>query len=203
MRNMVLRVCLLTSGIGFLPGCPSSFQGEYRDPTEVEIIDEYWNETDARKTAEVMINGLLKKPWLAYYQERNKSRPVVIVDMIENRTDEHIDTKALTESIQNELINSGRVRFVNKGRRDAILKEIKYQQDSGMVSKDSAKKKGKQTGADYMLSGSISSHHHTKGDVKTRTYQTNLTLTNLETAEIEWSDKHAIKKRFERSGTSW
>ena len=203
VKKRLLDVSLLGVSIFGFVGCPSSFEGEYRDPTEVTIIDEYWNETDARKTAEIMVKGVLGKPWLQFYKQRNQKRPVVIVDRVENRTDEHIDTRALTESIQNELINSGMVRFVDKRRRDTILKEIKYQQESGMVSGSTAKRKGRQTGADYLLSGAISSHHHTQGGLKTKTYQTNLTLTNLETAEIEWSDKYVIKKRFERSGSSW
>jgi PBP1b-binding outer membrane lipoprotein LpoB len=40
-------------------------------------------------------------------------------------------------------------------------------------------------------------------ELKTVTYQTNLTLTNIETGEYEWSTKYEIKKRFRRSGAGW
>jgi hypothetical protein len=39
--------------------------------------------------------------------------------------------------------------------------------------------------------------------LKTVSYQVNLILTELESAEIVFSKKYAIKKRFKRSGSSW
>ena len=139
-----------------LVSCSPSFEGTYSDPAKAEIVDDKWNETDARKTAETMINGVITKPWIVEHRTRTRNKPVVIVDLVENRTDEHIDTKALTEFIRDELINSGKVRFLNNQRRKAILEEIKYQ-NSGMVSKKTQKKAGKQIGADFLLGGSISS----------------------------------------------
>ena len=202
-RNFVSRKSWLVVGFISLYGCSPSFQGEYDDPEKVDIIDDKWNETDARKTAGVLVTSMIGKPWLAEHKGGHKGeRPVVIVDDVENRTDEHIDTKSLTEAIQNEVINSGKVRFVDKGRRQKILDEIKYQ-NSGVVSSQSSKKSGKQTGADFMLGGAISSIAPKQGGLKVVTYQTILTLTNLETAEIVWSEKHEIKKRFKRSGSSF
>jgi hypothetical protein len=151
----------------------------------------------------VLISSVLSKPWITAFVTKNSGKkPVVIVDDVENRTDEHIDTKALTEFIRDELINSGKVSFLNESRRQKILDELKYQ-NSGAVSEASKKKTGKQIGADYLLGGGISSSVHTQDGLKTVTYQTNLTLTNLETSEIEWSEKHLIKKRFNRSGSKW
>ena len=64
-------------------------------------------------------------------------------------------------------------------------------------------KKGNQIGADYMLAGAISSQIHTQGGIKTVSYQTQLKLINLETAEIQWTEKHDVKKKFKRSGAGW
>lgn len=190
----------------FLPivACTPAFQGEYSDPKMVEVISDKWNETDARTTAEILIKSMIEKPWLENFKKsHNGNKPIVIVADIENRTDEHIDTRALGESIRDEVINSGRIRFVDGKSRDKILKEIKYQNESGMVSQNTAKKTGRQLGADFMLTGAISSNVQTQDGLKTVTYQTILQLTNLETAELEWSQKHDIKKRFKRSGAGW
>lgn len=193
----------LIAGISFvMAGCAPSFEGTYSDPAKEEIVDDRWNETDARKTAEAMVNSVINRPWLTDHQTKFRERPVVVVDDVQNRTDEHIDTKALTEAIQDELINSGKVRFVSKERRQQILDEIKYQ-SSGAVSEGSRKKLGRQIGADFMLAGAISSSVHSQGSLKTVTYQTNLQLINLETAEIVWSDRHLIKKRFKRAKAGW
>lgn len=199
------RICKYIS-LGLLASMAActSFQGEYRDPTEVEILDSKWNETDARKTSEILITSMLKKPWLRrHYAEHKGSRPTIIVDGVVNRTDEHIDTKAMMEAIRNEMINSGEVRFVNAEGRGAILEEITYQTQSGMVDPSKAKQAGKQLGAGYMLSGNISSQVHRQGSTKSVTYQTVLYLTNLETAELVWSEKYDIKKRFKNASASW
>jgi uncharacterized protein (TIGR02722 family) len=195
---------LLSLALGSLvAACTPKFEGEYTDPAKAEIVDDKWNETDARKTAEHMIQGMLEKPWLDEFKRTHEGKlPVVIVDDVENRTDEHLDVKQLTDYIQDELINSRKVRFVNKQQRQKLLDEIKYQQ-SGQVAKDSAKKGGRQIGADFLLGGNITSTSHQMGEKKTVDYQTNLTLTNIETFEIEWSTKYEIKKTFRRSGAGW
>lgn len=169
--------------------------GVYTDSNEVKILGDRWNNTDANKSAEVMIKTMTEAAWLDDFVKTHKGeKPVVIVDDIENRTDEHIDTKALTEAIRSTLINSRKVRFVNNDRRQKILDEVKYQQ----ANAGKAKKTGKQLGADYILSGAISNTVEVQGDYKDVTYQVNLNLTNLESAEMEWTTNHKIKKSFKR-----
>ena len=187
----------------FLGAC-TTFSGEYADPDAVEIIDTQWNETDARKTSEVLIQSMIKKPWLDEHKAKNnKKLPTVMVDEIMNKTDEHIDTRMMSESIRNALINSRKVRFVNKEARGKIHDEINYQSQSGMVDASKAKKGGKQIGAGYILSGKIASQVHTRGNLKTITYKTLLYLTNLESSELVWSEEYNIKKRFKNASTSW
>jgi uncharacterized protein (TIGR02722 family) len=184
--------------------CSPSFQGEYSDPTKAEIVDDKWNETDARLTAEVLISSMLKRPWLQDFQSiNNGDKPFVVIGDIENRTDEHIDSRAMVEAVRFEMINSRQVRFVNEKAREKILNELNYQGESGMVSEHSAKKKGRQIGADFILTGAISAQVHFNGGLKTVTYQTMLNLTDLETSELVWTQKHDIKKRFNRSSSSW
>ncbi len=207
MRNVLTKKSscnvFAALALGFaLTGCAKDFEGTYSDPQKVEIVDDKWSESDAHKVAASMINQVLTKPWLAGFEAAKKQKPIVIVDEIANRTDEHIDTKALTEAMTDELINSGKVRFVNAEKRKQILEEIKYQ-NSGTTEAKTRKSIGKQIGADFMLSGAISSSVHTQGGLKTVTYQTALTLTDLETAEIVWSAKEEIKKRFNRSSKGW
>ena len=150
-----------------------------------------------------MITSCLGRPWFEEFKKAHKgNKPIMLVQDVENRSDEHIDTKALTEFIQTELINSGKVRFVEKGRRKQILDEVAYQ-NSGAVNAATKKSSGKQIGADFMLSGAISSQVHTMDNVRTVSYQTQLNLTDLETSEITWTEKHIIKKNFKRSGSSW
>ncbi len=198
LRNVSLLFLILG-----MTGCWSKFQGSYEDPNQTDIVDEYWNETDARQTSEVLINSMLQKPWLASYMKAKGGKPILVTKDIENRTDEHLDTAALNEFIRNQLINSGSIRFIDAAQRDKVLKEIQYQQESGMVAHNTRKQKGKQLGCDFFLSGAISAQKHSKDGVTTITYQTNLILTDLETTEIVWSENYRVKKRFKRSSAAF
>jgi len=180
----------------------TSTKAEYTDPDKAEILDDRWSETDLKKTASFLVDQVLARPWLQEYKGKHGGKaPVVLVDQIENRTEEVIDSKALTDYVQDELINSRKVRFVSDvSVRKRILDELKYQ-NSGAVAEASAKKTGKQTGADFILEGSIASSNHSKdgGGEKTVFYMTTMRLTNIETGEIEWTGKKEIKKAFKKS----
>ena len=77
---------------------------------------------------------------------------MVIVERVQNRTEEHIDMLSLTNKIRTSLIKTGKVRFVNKRLRDTLEEEYDYNA-GGNVSGPTAKKRGKQIGADYIMAG--------------------------------------------------
>jgi uncharacterized protein (TIGR02722 family) len=199
LRHFVI-IPIAASGL-ISASCTTS-TAEYTDPDKAEILDDRWSETDLKKTASFLVDQVLARPWLPEYKSKNGGKaPVVLVDQVENRTEEVIDTKALTEYIQDELINSRKVRFVGDVNiRKKLLDELKYQ-NSGAVSEKTAKKTGNQTGADYLLEGSIATSTHSKngGGEKTIYYLTTMRLTNIETGEIEWTGKKELKKAFKRS----
>lgn len=179
--------------------CSPKFQGNYADPDKVEIVDDRWNDTDARVIAERMIKSALSKPWIVEWQRENKNqRPFLLVGDFENRTSEQIDTQPIFEAVRNELINSGKVRFLDGAQRQKILDEYKFQQ-SGAVRKDSAKGPGKQFGADFFLVGSLSSIVSQQDGYKRVTYQVEMRLTAIETSEIVWTEVEKITKQFKRS----
>jgi hypothetical protein len=190
--------CMLVLGTAGLSACQTT-QGNYADPNKVEIVDDRWNETDARLTGEEMIRSALAKPWLKeFVREAQGKRPFLLVDDFENRTSEQIDTKALFEAVRNELLSSGKVRFLDGAQRQKILDEYKYQQ-SGVVKQGSAKGPGKQHSADFFMVGAISSQVAEADGYKTVTYQVEMRLTNIETSEIAWTEIKKLKKQFRRS----
>lgn len=210
----------------------SSFQGAYVDPdAPSEMLDDRWNEDDAKITGNKLIYQMLydnwkavsknvntkkyERSWLKKYmykvaKKKKKSRklldgPVILFKDIENRTSEHIPVKALNEAIQYELVNSGKVRFSNfkDHSEKQIVNQLKKQNESGMFAPKTIKKIGRLVGADYLLTGVISSQVHERSGAKTVSYQTTLTLTDIETGLIAWNGKVNIKKRFNRSSLGW
>ncbi len=183
-------VAVVASGCG---GPKAFTKGEYDDPTRVELLDDKFNEADMQQMADTTIRAMVACGYVA-----NAPRPpVVIVEKVQNRTEEHIDTVSMTDKIRTALIKSGKVRFVNKEERGTLEDEYKYN-ESGNVSGPSAKKRGSQIGADYILSGAIASNIQQVGNDKFIYYKLTMNLTNMDTSTIDCVEEKEIRKKFRK-----
>jgi hypothetical protein len=181
--------------------CTDSLTGGYSDPDKAEIVDDRWSQTDAKKTGDALIAKMLKESkWIEQYMRRNGGkRPIAVVDEIRNDTDEHISTQYLTNMVKNALINSGKVRFLNKEARQRILEEMSYQHDSDNVGKSKRTRRGNQLGSGLFFGGNIQSITNEFKGEKSVTYQTSLKMTDLESTEEIWVGLYEIRKNFKRS----
>lgn len=188
-----------------LSGC-ASFEGDYGDANQAQILDDKWNPTDATLTVQKMVKDMSAAPWVQNWREdmqkKASDRPFVLVDDMENRTSEIIDTKALFEDLRSQILNDGKVRFLDGDARKKILDEYKYQQ-SGVVKKGHVKGPGNQFGADFFLSGAISSIVSKQGGKSSVQYQIEMKLVNISTGELVWSGIEKIRKNFKRSSVGW
>ena len=186
----LLMLVPLVSGCG---GDKAFTKGEYDDPTRVELLDDKFNESDLQQMADTIIKSMMT---CAYVVNATKP-PVVIVERVQNRTQEHIDTVSLTDMIRTALIKSGKVRFVNKEERDTVSEEYDYGA-SGAVSQQTAKKKGNQSGADYIMSGGIATTVQQVWPDKFIYYKLTMNMTNLSTTTIDCTDEKQIRKKFKK-----
>lgn len=168
-------------------------KGEYDDPTRVELLDDKFNEADMQQMSETIVQAMIACDEVA----QAKKQPVVMVERVQNRTEEHIDTVSMTDKIRTALIKSKKVKFVNNAERGALDDEYKYN-ESGAVSTDSKKTKGKQTGADYMMSGSLASNVQQVGNDKYIYYKLTMNLTHLETSTIDCTEEREVRKKFRK-----
>jgi penicillin-binding protein activator len=157
-----------------------------------------WNDTDARLVAEEMVDDLLARPWLQSFMDDKGDRPVVIVGVVRNRTSEHIDTSLFINSIERELINSGAVRFVASAEQREALREERMDQQT-QASRDTIARLGRETGANFMLQGQISSTVDQIEGQRAVFYQTDLELISIETSEKVWIGTKQIKKVIEQA----
>jgi len=162
---------------------------EYGDPDAVETLTVDFGSTDLQMIAEKMVRSLVSSPVI-----QQRTRPVVQVSAVTNKTNEHIDTRSITDKIRTTLIQSGQVRFSAAEVRDEVLRELEYQRGSGYVNPESRKQVGKQVGADYLLTGEITSIAKQRGKVRDVYYKITLNLVNLETGLIDWADEKEIRK---------
>jgi hypothetical protein len=128
--------------------------------------------------------------------------PTVIVGTVRNLSSEHLNTGVLVEDLQRALINSGKVKFVASKEERAEVRDERLDQDTN-ASEETKKAHGQEIGADYMLSGSISSLEDKEDGKAVILYQVDMKLLNVKTNQIAWSGQKKIKKTVKRSGSGW
>ncbi|MFW5643147.1 MAG: penicillin-binding protein activator LpoB, partial [Alkalispirochaeta sp.] len=158
--------------------------------------------TDARLVAEEMIDDLLNRPWLGRFTGDTGREPVVIVGTVRNLSSEHINTETFIGDIERELVNSGEVRFVAAAQQREELREERVDQQT-QASQETISRLGEETGADFMLQGSISSVVDAVEGVRTVFYQVDMELISIETNEKVWLGQKEIKKIIEQDRRRW
>jgi uncharacterized protein (TIGR02722 family) len=191
-RNMMMLSIALV--IIFSSGCASTPNVSYGNPEQVETLTADFGSTDLQMIAEKMVNSLLATPLL-----QSGKRPVMYVSSVKNKTDEHIDTKSITDKIKVTLLKSGRVRFSAVSEaNDEIIKQLEYQNLTDYVDPSTRKNLGKQVGADYFLYGEITSIKKKAGKVEDVYFKITLNLVNISTGLLEWADEKEIRKSAKR-----
>lgn len=197
MSGLVMKLiasCVAVIAL-FSIGCgPKAFvKGTYDDPNRENLLNDQWSETDMQKVVQTMVQSLVAHPSIA----AAKAPPVVMVTNLQNKTSEHIDTQSIMDMVRVELMQTGKVTFIDKEARGDISDEYNYQ-NSGMVSGDTKKGPGGQIGADFIVNGRLDSIVQEVGKEKTVYYKLTLNLTNLKTSVITWTNHKEIRKAFKK-----
>lgn len=175
-------------------GCATAPTVRYGSADQVETVTTDFGSTDLQMIAEKMVNSLLATPLM-----QSGKQPVIYVHRVQNRTDEHIDTRSITDKIKVTLLKSGRVRFSAVGEvNDEIIRQLEYQTRSGAVDPNTAKSFGRQVGADYFLYGEIASIRKRSARVEDVYFKITLNLVNIGSGLIEWADEKEIRKQAKR-----
>jgi uncharacterized protein (TIGR02722 family) len=182
-------------------GCGSKqfTQGSYDDMSEERLLDDKFNETDMRQIADTMIKSLTES---AVIRDAKKP-PVLLVTLVSNRSEEHTDMKSMTDKIKVALIKSGRFKFTEKENREEIANETEYQGQSGYVDPATARKRGKQIGAQYFLTGEITSRIQEVGSKKYVYYKCTFNLVNIETGVLDWADEKELRKYYTKKSVGF
>ncbi|MEI6092403.1 MAG: penicillin-binding protein activator LpoB [bacterium] len=172
-------------------------KGEYTDPDRVILLDDRFNDSDMKILADALVKSMEN-----VVLKTQVGVPVVQVETVTNSTSEHIDMQSLTDKVRAALIKTGKIGFHDKQQRGTLSEEYDYQNNSGNVSKETAKKRGGQVGSDYILTGNFTSMVQEVGDQKVIFYKLTLNLTDIKTGLIPWSDEKEIKKLYKKHSVS-
>lgn len=191
-----MKVLVAVAAIGALSlfGCASTMQ--YGDAGSAKPISTEFGSSDLQQIAETMVDSMIAFPPMV--EMTSSRRPIVSVDKVKNKTMQHIDTESITDSIRAKLIRSGKFRFIDRTTDAQTIEELKTQQDSGLVDKNSAVKFGQQLGAEFLLTSNFSEIRQKAGSTTDVYYKFTMSLKNLKTGILEWSDEKEIRKVFKR-----
>jgi len=199
MKHVTRTIALAAAALA-LGACSPNWKVKRIDPEKTVDLDYRFDDEDARQVARGMIEDALGKPWVNEHMAANDDkRPLVVVGNVKNETEDYINPDLFTDVIQEELLNSGKVRFI--AERD-LRAELRQERLEELEFRDPAtiKQAAMEKGADYMMLGRIK-------DVKERSvdqrqvvnfYQVTLELIDIETNEKVWIESREIKKTARR-----
>jgi uncharacterized protein (TIGR02722 family) len=200
MKRSTLLFTIALVSIVALSGCKTKVKRVGVDET-IDLSGR-WNDTDSQLVSAEMIADIGTRPWIEEYTAKNGKKPVVIVGTIRNLSDEHIETATFVKDLERELINNGRVTFVaNKMERGELREERKEQQT--WSREETQKRLAAETGADYMLQGSIKTIIDQEGKESVKFYQVDMEMVHLETNEKVWMNNKKIKKYIKKRSMKW
>ena len=196
MRNVFFVVTMVLS-LAFY-GCAATKVERIKSEETVDLSGG-WNDSDSRMVADKMIGQSLGVPWLKKFKSEHRGKaPVVIVGAIANLSHEHISVGTFVKNMERALINSGEVEFVaSSSERGEVREERKDQATHS--SEETAKGEGEETGADFMMKGSINSILDKLEGKSVVYYQVNLELIDIRTHKKVWIGEEKIKKFVTRS----
>lgn len=191
--SMMVRVMMAVLGLLAVAGCTTTRTVQRVAADEVRDLSGRWNDTDSRLVAEEMVSDVLRRPWLTDFKMSAGRKPVVIVGTVRNRSSEHIEMGTFVKDIERELINSGVVRFVASRAERSEVRDERLDQQS-YATEETAKRLAAETGADYMLKGSIKTLIDAVSGQQVKYYQIDMELIHMENNEKVWIGSKKIKK---------
>ena len=162
-------------------------------PEEEVNLSGRWNDTDSRMVANKMTADFLASEKYKDYATSLGRKPVIITGFIRNKTTEHIDAANYIKKFEMTIYNSGVAELVESDeQRDKLRLERAQQQDFSDPS--TIAQWGKETGANLMLFGEMTSETDVYNRKRVVNYITTLFLTDMETNKRVWYGQHEIKK---------
>lgn len=197
MRPPLRQALAAIAVLAALSGCGTVVQRI--EPGEVRDLSGTWNDTDSRLVAEEMAREL--RGWVEGYRLANRRPPTLVVGEVRNLAEEKIGVASFIGDIERALADARRVTFVASGEERAGARAERRDQDFHAAGA-TRKPMGRELGADYMLTGTISAIVDRSDWSEVRYYQVDLALVDLADNAKVWLGQKKIKKSVRRPPVS-
>jgi uncharacterized protein (TIGR02722 family) len=182
-----------------LTGCGPDTTVQRTDPNAQRDLSGNWNSTDSQATAEKMISSIVNDPWCKNFHDKFSRNPIIKIGRVHNKSDEDIATKIFTDDIRRALIKTGQVDVVASNDEADQSRDERRDQDVN-ASAETRHESFQESGADFLIQGSIDVQHDSAGTQQHKFYDVDLTLTNVKTQNLVWEESQKIAKDVSQKG---
>ena len=192
-RTILLVLCLF-----LLTGCGGSKVREIdaaTDPAE----EANFSSADFFKITDVMMTSIEANGFFNLYRaEHGGEKPVLLLAKgLQNKTDEHIDTRLILEKIRTAMVKEGIADYIDDQAFDMALDQLNMQA-TDLYDNSKAAKIGRFVGAKYVLRGTISNLRKSGKREDINYMNVTLNIFEVETLLIKWTDEVDIKRASSR-----
>lgn len=187
-----------------LSGCAMfQYSVDKKDPATASTLTAQYDQQDLLNLAQQMCDSILANP----FPPAGVDKPILVELGIQNRTEDHLDMRALADTLTTKLLDSKKIQLVDANTRDSLLKEQGYQ--IANCAPDAQVKIGKQLGAKYMLTGSLTQIDRESGrEVRVSKkqdvyFQLTVKVTDLETGLVAASKQVDRLRRASKPIIGW
>ncbi len=173
------------------------------DDKSMEVTDEWVNgDTD------IVVKGTLsqieghKKFQRLLAQRKGKPIKLFVGEIKNNTSEAYFPAHDVEEALLVAISDSEDFTLIDAKQREALLKEITYQND-GAVKPEDIKKIGRQSGADAILFGTVNMDPKRRDGKTVKEYAVNFRLTELESSEELVRTRTVVNKFSKQSGSGW
>jgi hypothetical protein len=201
-----MKYLLLLMSLSLLLTSCGGFKAKRVDSAESDEkglgITDNWLSADTTQAISDVIKQMKSHPGFTKMKARFGTPKVFVADVQNLTSEAYFPISELNDELLNELSMSGEFELVDNQAREKILKEVTYQND-GMVDPSTAKKIGKQTGADIMIFGSVFMKPEKRSGKTLKQYSVNLRMTDIEKATEVLRTRAKVDKYSEKSSFGW
>jgi uncharacterized protein (TIGR02722 family) len=201
-----MKYLLMSAMVLSLASC-GSFKAERvdnktSDEKALKITDQ-WLQADTEQVIRDAMKDMSEHKGLKRYMMEHGKQLKMFVGEVQNLTSEaYFPINDINDELLNEISKQGDFILVDAEARAHLLKEITYQND-GMVDPKSAKKVGKQTGADLMIFGNVYMKPESRDGKTIKQYSVNLRITDIQSGLEIFRTRSKISKYSEQKSMGW
>ncbi len=201
MKHLAMLMVLLS-----LASCGSFKAQRVDNKTSDEkalTITDQWVQADTEQVIRDAMKEMSEHKGLRRYMMEHGKQLKIFVGEVQNLTAEaYFPINDINDELLNEISKQGDFTLVDAESRGALLKEITYQND-GMVDPKTAKKVGKQTGADLIIFGNVYMKPESRDGKTIKQYSINLRITDIQSGLEIFRSRAKLSKFSEKKSMGW